>query len=250
MTTELAVARSRDLMPTVRERGGDLDHVPEMWGLYPDIIPHDPIRPQPPSPEVLDQMEQELATGLVPLSAWPDAAQATTFAASMATLLSESFPQRDQSGSQYAQRLVERLLECPADLVRRVCTGLIDGSPHKPAPSEVKAAVASAMNKRRLLLLRVQAAQRYWIRTAAEAARRAEIDRDRSVAAAIRQASPSLNAVLSESAGNAEAMAREMANVAAATGRAISAGKPLNMHGNNRDISRGGGQLHAKVPAR
>lgn len=149
-----ALVLTTDLMPTVAERAHDLDHMPAHWGLYPAVIPRDPIHREPPTPDVLAVMQDELASGLLPAG--------KVLAAKYGLVLNESYPQRDQVGDQYPARLVERLAECPADLLQPVCDELLDTMIHRPSAAEVKAAVAKHIARRQLLLLRVQAGLRYW----------------------------------------------------------------------------------------
>lgn len=159
MSNDLVPVATRDLLPVSVERARDLDAVPEIWGLYPGVIPREPLPRQPPTRDVLVAMQDELASGLVPISAHP---RGKILAAKFAAVLLESFPMMDRAGSQYPDRLVERLVQLPADLLQPVCDELLNRCTHRPAASEVQATVAKHLARRRLLLLRVQAGIRYW----------------------------------------------------------------------------------------
>lgn len=160
MGNEMVPAKTRDLIPVTIERARDLDHVPEIWGLYPGVIPRERLPRQPPTRDVLEAMQDELASALVPVSEAGE--RGTQLAAMFALMLIESFPMQDKSGSQYADRLVERLVQLPADLLKPVVDRLLDTCTHRPAAVEVNDAVRHALARRKLLLMRVQAGLRYW----------------------------------------------------------------------------------------
>jgi hypothetical protein len=159
MSNDLVLIRTRDLMPVTLERGHDLSHVPEIWGLYPGVMPHVPLDREPPTRDVLLAMQDELASALVPVKAH---AQGLLAVAGYASQLTESFPMRDNAGSRYADALVERLQECPPDLLPKVVRKLIDECDFRPSAKQVLDAVKEVLARRRLLLMRVQAGLRYW----------------------------------------------------------------------------------------
>lgn len=159
MTQDLVPVRTRDLMPLTMERGHDLDHVPETWGLYPGVLPRDALDREPPTRDVLEAMQDELASALVPARAHPEGVKAV---AAYAAQLVESFPMRDGAGTRYGDALVERLQDLPADLLPKVIRQLVDESDFRPSAKQVQAVVREALARRRLLLLRVQAGLRYW----------------------------------------------------------------------------------------
>ncbi len=155
---ELTV-RTTDLMPTVAERAHDLAHVPPTWGLYPSVIPRVPIDREPPTMDVLQAMEDELAAGLLPArSIGPGRA----LCGKLALVLGQSYPQKDDVPQPYTAGLIDRLLNCPADLLQPVLDELLDTCRFRPSLAEVREVIEREVNKRQRLLLRVQAAKRYW----------------------------------------------------------------------------------------
>lgn len=156
-----------------------------MWGLYPHLRPdaHAPVPPNLPTDDVLAIMELELSRALVPC-ADPATGEGMDGAAAAAGVLIESWPQHDRTSKTYAEQLAIRLADCPSDLLPKVITRLVDEEEFRPSAAKVRQVVEREVAKRRALLLRVQAARRWWAWKADEERRQAEIAADRKAAAA------------------------------------------------------------------
>ena len=131
-----------------------------------------PLAVTPPGWAVLRAMQGELTQALAPCQPG-QAAQA-------AALIIAGYPQRDDTSAAYAQLLVQRLTECPPDLLMRVVDAVIDANPSfRPGAGDVARLVRAQVAKRQRLLLQVEAALRYWTYYDAAVMQRQEIEADK-----------------------------------------------------------------------
>ena len=122
-----------------------------LFGRYDDA----PLAHLAPWPEDLAAVVSELQAALLPAG--------VEAGANAAAVLIDSYPQRDRSSATYAEMVALRLADCPKDLLIKVVNNLVDRHTEwRPAPGAVKQEVQAVTSRRRLLLLKAEAWQRFW----------------------------------------------------------------------------------------
>lgn len=182
--TNLTATGARALA-TTRQHSHMLDHIEPTWGMFDVRHAWDtmPVTRPLPSVQQLTAMELELTRALAPISEAMDAPAALAKLTEATTTLIDSYPQRDQSSRVYAQQVMKRLAECPPDLLDKVIDRLVDDNPDfRPGAGRVAGMVRNVVAKRKLTLMRVQAALRYHATAATMKAEAAQRNADRKAA--------------------------------------------------------------------